>query len=65
MAKPKAPNETEQLNVRIPTVIMTKVRILLTNPITGKIAYSRLSQLVTRFLKEWLEEQEKTLRQER
>lgn len=57
MGRPRSPNRTEQVNVRIPVPLMTKVRVLLTEPRTGIIAHGRLSKLVTRLLREWLEQQ--------
>lgn len=61
MARPRSPNKTEQLNIRVPTAVITRVRILLTQPLTGKIAYSGLAALVTGLLAEWLERQEALL----
>lgn len=58
MGRPKSPNQTEQLNIRVPTAIITKVRVLLTQPLTGKIPYNGLSVLVTGLLIKWLEKQE-------
>jgi len=64
MGRPISPNKTEQLNIRVPTVVITKVRILLTEPLTGKIAYNGLASLVTGLLTKWLEEQESRIKLE-
>lgn len=64
MGRPKSPNKTKQLNVSIPVSLMTKIRILLTEPRTGSIAHGRLSKLITRLLSDWLKEQEASYKSE-
>lgn len=64
MGRPKSPNKTKQLNVSIPVSLMTKIRILLTEPRTGGIAHGRLSKLITRLLGDWLKEQEAAYKSE-
>lgn len=64
MGRPKSPNKTEQLNVRIPVSLMTQIRTLLTEPRTGNIAHGNLSKLVIRLLSKWLEQQRESFRGE-
>lgn len=45
------------LNTTIRTDLMRKVRILLTNPMTGRVAWGAMSGLITSLLKKWLDEQ--------
>ena len=64
MPRVKSQNETHQLNVWVPAVILVKVRVLLTDPLTGRVAYGAISQLVTKLLSTWLTEQGATLETE-
>ena len=61
MPRNKNQNEVGQLNAWVPVAILVKVRILLTDPLTGGVAYRSISQLITKLLTEWLKEQEETM----
>ena len=49
---------------RIPVKLEMEVRILLTDPVTGRIAYRKMSNLVTELLKGWVEDKRKEDKEE-
>jgi len=59
MPKPKREGTVRQMNVYIPSDLLDKVRILLMDPVTGRVAHGALSHLITRLLRDWFQEQQK------
>jgi len=60
MARPKRKEAVAQLNVYIPSELLEKIRILMVDPATGRVAHGSLSHLVTKLLRDWLNEQKRT-----
>ena len=59
MSKPKPNDPLAQVNTKIPSSLVRKVRILLLDPTTGKVKYGTMSALVTSLLTGWVEDKQK------
>lgn len=53
--------DTEIISVHLPASLMREIRILLLDPVYGKIKYGQLTHLITALLAEWLEKKRKKL----
>jgi len=59
MPKPVPNDPLEQLNVCVKASLLRKVRILLIDPMTGKVTYGALSALVTKLLNDYVDSKKK------
>ncbi len=57
----RATTDQEMIAIRVPAEVMREVRILLLDPATGRIGYSRLQNLITELLTDWLEKKKKRI----
>ncbi len=57
----RAKIDQEMIGIRVPADVMREIRILLLDPATGRIGYSRLQNLITELLTDWLEKKKKRI----
>ena len=58
MARPKSLDTITQINVKLPGSLVRKVRVMLLDPVRGKVKYGAMAALMTKLLGDWIKEQE-------
>lgn len=54
MARPRNPEPSFPLHVKLPETLVMEVKTILLDPITGRTKYGAMNSLIERLLREWL-----------
>ena len=61
MVKRKSPNlePTKSIHIKVPGPLFREVKLLLLDPVSGRVRYGEMSKLATSLLRTWVEKQRK------
>ena len=60
MAERKSNREpTKSIHIKVPSSLFTEVKLLLLNPLSGRVRHGEMSKLATSLLGTWVEKQRK------
>lgn len=62
MPRPHPIDQPEPISVRVPGSLLRKVKLLLLNPVSGKVKYGAMAKLIQQLLTEWVEAREKDMK---
>ena len=50
---------TKSIHIKVPSSLFTEVKLLLLDPLSGRVRYGEMSKLATSLLRTWVEKQRK------
>ena len=59
MAKRKSKEPTKSIHIKVPSSLFRDVKLLLLDPLSGRVRYGEMSKLATSLLRTWVEKQRK------